>query len=351
MNTLTSTIKLIGVPDCAAMEQAQQRLDSLTKPQGSLGKLEETARRIAGITGTLSPCLAKKVIITAAADHGVTAENISAFPGAVTPQMVYNFLNGGAGINVLARQTGAEVVVVDAGVAADFNGAPGLVNRKIGYGTKNIARGPAMTAEEAIRSLEAGIGIALEQIEKGAGILGTGEMGIGNTTASSAIVAAITGADVAAVTGRGTGIDDGMLAHKIEVIAKALAVNAPKPDDGIDTLRKVGGFEIGMLAGVFLAGASRRVPVVIDGFISGAAALIANTIEPKSKEFMVASHCSVERGHRVTLDFLALKPLLELDLRLGEGTGAALAFWLIESSMKLLNEMATFKNAGVSEKS
>ena len=350
MNILNSTVKLIGAPDRTTLERAQQRLDCLTKPQGSLGKLEETARRVAGITGTLSPSLAKKVIIIAAADHGVTAENVSAFPGAVTPQMVHNFLNGGAGINVLARQMGAEVIVVDAGVAADFNGVSGLVNRKIGYGTKNIAAGPAMTEEEAIRSLEAGIEIALEQIEKGAGMLGTGEMGIGNTTASSAIVSAVTGADIAAVTGRGTGIDDGMLAHKIEVIRRALAVNAPDGADGMDTLRKLGGFEIGVLAGVFLAGASRRVPVVIDGFISGAAALIANAIEPKSKEFMMASHCSVECGHRVTLDFLGLKPLLELDLRLGEGTGAALGFWLIESSMKLLNEMATFKDAGVSGK-
>ncbi|MHB9155455.1 MAG: nicotinate-nucleotide--dimethylbenzimidazole phosphoribosyltransferase, partial [Endomicrobiales bacterium] len=291
-----------------------------------------------------------KVILTIAGDHGVAAENVSAFPQAVTAQMVYNFLNGGAGINVLARHVGAKVVVLDAGVASDLTPHPDLIIRKIGYGTRNMAQGPAMTREEAVRSVEAGMEAALLQIEEGANILAAGDMGIANTTASSAIVSVITGAAVEKVTGLGTGIDGNGLRHKIEVIKKAIAVNKPDRGDALDVLGKVGGFEIGAIAGVFLAGAARRVPVVIDGFISGAGALIACALEPGIRDYMFASHCSVEQGHAVTLDYLRLEPLLDLRFRLGEGTGAALGIGIIEAGVKILNEMATFGDAGVSEK-
>jgi nicotinate-nucleotide--dimethylbenzimidazole phosphoribosyltransferase len=291
-----------------------------------------------------------KSIIVAAGDHGVVKEGVSAYPPEVTPQMVHNFLRGGAGINVLARHVGARGVVVDAGVACELPSHPDLINEKIAPGTGNIAEGPAMTREEAVRSLEAGIRVAEAEIRKGADILGTGEMGIGNTTPSSAIVAVITETDIERVTGHGTGIDEKGREKKIQVIRKALATNAPDPTDGIDVLAKVGGCEIGVLAGVFLAGAAHRVPVVIDGFISAAAALIAYRLEPKARDFMIASHCSVEQGHKVALDFMGLKPLLDLHLRLGEGTGAALGISVVEAGVKILNEMATFTDAGISGK-
>jgi nicotinate-nucleotide--dimethylbenzimidazole phosphoribosyltransferase len=265
--------------------------------------------------------------------------------------MVYNFLNNGAGINVLARHVGARVVVVDMGVACDLKDNPALIVKKVNYGTKNMAKGPAMTRDEAIKSIENGIKVFEEELPGGINIIGTGDMGIGNTTPSSAIVAAITGRSVEEVTGRGTGIDDNALYGKIAAIKEALRINKPDSKDGIDILSKVGGFEIGGLAGVILAAAANRVPVVIDGFISGAAALIAYTLEPKVKDYMIAAHCSVERGHKIALEFLGLKPVLDLNLRLGEGTGAALAMNIVEAGVKILNEMATFQSAGVSEKS
>ncbi len=349
MKKLKQTIAKIGVLDEFAMEKARERQDSLTKPQGSLGRLEELSIKIAGITANQLPVLEDKVVITMAGDHGVAEEGVSAFPGEVTAQMVYNFVNGGAGINVLARHVGARVVVVDMGVAAKIEN-PTVVNKKIGYGTKNMAKGPAMTREEAIRSIEAGIEVVENELGKGAGIIGTGDMGIGNTTASAAIAAVMTKTPVEKVTGRGTGIDDAGLKNKISVIKKAIEVNEPNPDDAIDVLAKVGGFEIGGLAGVILACAANRVPVVIDGFISGAAALIAYGIEPKAKDFMIAAHCSVEAGHRVILEHIGLEPLLNLNLRLGEGTGAAIGINLIDAGCKILSEMATFADAGVAEK-
>jgi nicotinate-nucleotide--dimethylbenzimidazole phosphoribosyltransferase len=264
--------------------------------------------------------------------------------------MVYNFLRGGAGINVLARHIGARVVVADLGVASVFERHPDLKDRKVAMGTRNMAEESAMSTQEAIRSIEAGIELVEEELAKGIDILGTGDMGIGNTTASSAITAAITGADVAPVTGRGTGLDDNAWEKKVKVIEKALKRNRPDPKDAIDVLSKVGGFEIGGIAGVILAGARYRIPVVIDGFISGAAALIAATLSPQVKPYLVASHQSAEQGHRVLLEYLGLKPLLNLDLRLGEGTGAALGIFLVEASLKILDEMATFSEAGVSEK-
>ncbi|MDP2943505.1 MAG: nicotinate-nucleotide--dimethylbenzimidazole phosphoribosyltransferase [Candidatus Omnitrophota bacterium] len=350
MELLRKTISKISRIDNSLSEETQKRLDNLTKPQGSLGRLEELAKQIVEITRIKNPVLKHKIVFTMAGDHGVVENGVSAFPKEVTPQMVYNFLNNGAGINVLARHVGARVVVVDMGVACDLKDNPALIVKKVNYGTKNMAKGPAMTRDEAIKSIENGIEIFKEELLKGIDIVGTGDMGIGNTTPSSAIVATITGRNVEDVTGRGTGIDDKTLASKIIAIKEALKVNKPNPKDGIDILSKVGGFEIGGLTGVILAAAANRVPVVIDGFISGAAALIASTLEEKVKDYMIAAHCSVERGHKIALEFLGLKPVLDLNLRLGEGTGAALAMNIVEAGTKILNEMATFQSAGVSEK-
>jgi nicotinate-nucleotide--dimethylbenzimidazole phosphoribosyltransferase len=261
--------------------------------------------------------------------------------------MVYNFMRGGAGVNVLARHVGAEVVVVDMGVASSLKRDLKVIQKKIGYGTKNMVKGPSMSRGEAEKSIEAGIEV-FEDVGRGADIIGIGDMGIGNTTSSSAILAALTGEAVEKVTGRGTGINDEMLKRKIEVVKRALEVNMPNPEDPLDVLAKVGGFEIGGLAGVVLAGASSKIPVVIDGFISGAAALIAIRLESKVREYLFASHCSAEIGHRVMLQWMGLEPLLDLNLRLGEGTGAALGISLVEAGCKILNEMASFDEAGVS---
>ncbi len=347
---LEDLIKKITPLDREAMKVAKERQDFLTKPKESLGILEELSIKVAGIQGSAKPKIRNKVIVTMAGDHGVVEEGVSAYPSEVTPQMVYNFLRGGAGINVLARHVGARVVVVDMGVAAELNlKDSNFLNKKIAHGTKNFAKGPAMTREEAIRSILVGIEVAEEQIKKGTDIIGTGDMGIGNTTPSSAIAAAITGESARKVTGRGTGINDDTFEKKVKVIEKALRLNKPNPKDAIDVLAKVGGFEIGGLAGVIIAGAANRIPVVIDGFISGAAALIATGIAPRAKEYIIASHLSAEAGHRVMLEHMGLKPLLNLNLRLGEGTGAALGISLVEAGVKILNEMATFAEAGVSE--
>ncbi|MDO8687734.1 MAG: nicotinate-nucleotide--dimethylbenzimidazole phosphoribosyltransferase, partial [Dehalococcoidales bacterium] len=292
-----------------------------------------------------------KAIITMAGDHGVVAEGVSAYPQEVTPQMVYNFLGGGAGINVIARQVGARIIVVDMGVASELKAHPQLLSRKIAPGTRNMAIGPAMTEAQAIRAIETGIEIVSAEVAKGLDIVGTGDMGIGNTTASSAICAVMTGRPVAEVTGRGTGVDDKQFTHKIAVISKALAVNQPDPKQPLAVLAKVGGFEIGGLAGVMLGAAANHVPVVIDGFISGAAALIAIALAPGLKDFVIPAHVSVEAGHRWLLQHLGLKPLLDLDMRLGEGTGAALGIFLSETAARVLAEMSTFAEAGVSERS
>lgn len=335
--------------DDVLMRQVQARLDRLTKPLGSLGRLEAVAKQIAGITRQGRPTVARKLIITMAADHGVVAEGVSAYPQVVTAQMVANFLRGGAGINVLARHVGARVVVVDMGVAVDLTPHPDLVVRKIGFGTRNLARGPAMSREEAVRAIQAGIEIVECELARGADIVGTGDMGIGNTTASSAIAAVLTGQPATLVTGRGTGIDDAAYAKKVAVIERALNVNHPDPADPLDVLSKVGGFEIAGLVGVILGGAAARRPVVIDGFISGAAALIAAALEPRVIDYLIASHRSQEPGHRLMLQHLGLAPLLDLDLRLGEGTGGALAMSIVDAACKVLNEMATFEEAAVSD--
>jgi len=350
MEKLTATIKNIVEPDRRLMAITQSRLDNLTKPLGSLGRLEELAKQIAGITGKENPELKKKVIFTLAADHGVTEEGVSAFPKEVTAQMVYNFLKGGAGINVLANHAGIKVVVVDIGVAVDLEPDSRLIVKKINYGTKNMARGPAMTREEAVKAICSGIEIFEGEHRSGVDIVGTGEMGIGNTTAASAITICFTAAAAEEVAGRGTGLDDAGLKNKIEVIRRSLSVNKPDPVDPLDVLSKVGGFEIAGLTGIILAASANKVPVVIDGFISASAALVAFKMEPRSRDYMIAAHNSVERGHKIILEHIGLKPLFDLGLRLGEGTGAALAISLADASIKILTQMATFKSANVSEK-
>ncbi|MBI4609072.1 MAG: nicotinate-nucleotide--dimethylbenzimidazole phosphoribosyltransferase [Candidatus Rokubacteria bacterium] len=350
MSALQKLLSLITPPASGAGARAQAHLDQLTKPPGSLGRLEEIARRVVEITGWERPTIRRAVIFTLAADHGVVAEGVSAYPQVVTSQMLENFLMGGAAINVLARQVGADLVVADLGVATPCSDHPRLVARPIGPGTRNMARGPAMTREQALAAIEAGIALLEAEKTRGVDLIGTGEMGIGNTTAASAITAVLTGAPVETVTGRGTGIDDATWELKVGVIQRALEVNQPDPRDALDVLAKVGGFEIGGLVGVILAGAAHRLPVLLDGFIAGAAALIAHALKPEVAHYLLASHCSAEAGHRVVLARLGLEPYLELGLRLGEGTGAALAIALVRAALAVYSEMATFKSAGVSER-
>lgn len=352
MDLLNSTLKNIKPVNEKWYVLAQKHLDNLTKPIGSLGRLEEFAIRLVVITENPVPELERKVIFTFAGDHGVADEGISAFPKEVTRQMVFNFLSGGAGINVLARHAGAEVVVVDIGVDYDFGmGAHGLVSKKVIKGTKNIRLGPAMTRDEAMKCIDVGLELAKEYVEKGYRIFGTGEMGIGNTTPSSAIAAVLTGKPVEKVTGRGTGISDAIWEKKVKVIKDAISVNKPDPSDPIDVLSKLGGAEIGGIAGLIIGAVAHRIPVVIDGFISTAGALIAYAIEPKTKDYMFAAHNSQEIGHKTMLERMGLRPMLDLDLRLGEGTGAALGMLIIEAGLKIYKEMATFGEAEVSERS
>jgi nicotinate-nucleotide--dimethylbenzimidazole phosphoribosyltransferase len=285
-----------------------------------------------------------------AADHGVAQEGVSAYPSDVTAQMVLNFLHGGAAINVLARQAGARVSVVDIGVATEFEPLPGLIRRKVMCGTRNMAQGPAMTQGEAEQAIQVGMDVLKEEAARGLDLVATGDMGIGNTTPSSAIVAAMTGVPVAHAVGRGTGIDDQGLERKIRVIEQALALNQPDATDPMDVLQKVGGLEIAGLAGVMIAAAHRRIPIVVDGFISTAAAMIAGGLAPGVRNYLIGAHQSVEIGHQAMLKHLSLTPLLDLNLRLGEGTGAALAFHLVEAATRILREMATFDEAGVSDK-
>ncbi len=347
---LSSLLSSIVAPPAELAAAAQRHLDGLTKPPGSLGRLEELALGLAVLRGG-APAVDRPVIFTFAADHGVVAEGVSAYPQVVTAQMVENFLRGGAAVNVLARQAGARVVVADFGVANPIGRSPELRSCPIAPGTANMTAGPAMTRAQAERAIEQGARLALEAIDAGADLLGIGEMGIGNTTAASAITAALTGAPPERVTGRGTGVDDAALARKVHVVTRALEVNAPDPRDGLDVLAKVGGFEIAGLVGVILAGASRRVPVALDGFIAGAAGLVAVTLAPAARGALFASHRSAEPGHAAVLAYLGLEPYLDLGMRLGEGTGAALFVHLARAAARIWSEMATFKSAGVTDKS
>ena len=345
---LQETIGKIGALDRGAMEEAQKHLDSLIKPPGSLGILEEIAVRLAGITGVPRPAIGDKVIIVMGGDHGVVEEGVSIAPREVTAQMMQAMLRGVAGIGVLAKHAGARLIVVDVGVAGPVDD-PGVQNRKIRSGTGNIAAGPAMSREEAVKALEVGIDVANQEIDRGAGLLAIGDMGIGNTTPSSAILAVLGGYKAIEVAGRGTLINNEIMERKVRIIERALAVNQPDPDDGLDVLARVGGLEIAGLAGVILAAAARRVPVLIDGFITTASALIASKLHPGARQFMIASHLSQEQGHQLMLELLGLTPVIHLKMRLGEGTGAALAMHLIEASLKILHEMASFQDAGVSD--
>jgi len=338
----------IRPPDEKSMAEARRIQDSLTKPRGSLGKLEDLSVRLAGIYGTSSPVIGKKMVFTLAADHGVTEEGVSAYPSEVTAQMVLNFARSGAAINVLARHVGAAVTVVDMGVASDQEWPQGVVNCKIRKGTRNMAKESALIPQELHDAVRTGVRLATDAIDSGVTAVAIGDMGIGNTTAASAITAVITGKPVGSVTGRGTGVDDGALEAKIRVIERAIKVNNPDPNDGFDVLMKVGGLEIAGLTGIVLGAASSRIPVFIDGFVSCSAALAAAVNAPNCRHYLIASHLSVEPGHRHSLEHLGLVPVLDLGMRLGEGTGAVLAMFIAEAACSVLNEMATFEGAGVS---
>jgi nicotinate-nucleotide--dimethylbenzimidazole phosphoribosyltransferase len=333
--------------DAEAMAECQLRLDNLTKPLGSLHGLEQLACKIAGITGNPRPTNLMKSIILMAADHGVADEGVSAYPREVTQQMIYNFLQGGAAINILARHIGADLVLVDVGVAAELPCLPGLRNEKVAFGTQNMAKGPAMTREQAIKAIEAGIRVARDELARGVAVLGLGDMGIGNTTPSTAIIAVYAGAPVDQLVGRGTGISDAVLEHKIRVIEQALAINDIQVQDPLDVLAKVGGLEIAGLVGVILAGAAGRGAVVIDGVIAAAAALIAVKITPAVRDYLIGSHVSVEPAHQIALKIIEVPAYLHLQMRLGEGTGAALGMTLIDGSLHVLNDMKTFGEAQV----
>jgi len=343
-----ATVATIAPLDQGAMDAARARQAQLTKPVGSLGRLEELSIQVAGITGCCCPRLARKVVLTCAGDNGVVAEGVSAYPQEVTRQMVANILAGGAAVSVLARQAGARLKVVDAGVAAELSPHPDLYRYKVAPGTRNLAQGPAMTRDEAMRAVEAGIAALEAEYAQGLDLVATGEMGIGNTTPATAIVAALTRLPVAELTGRGTGIDDAGLARKIAAIERGLAKNRPDPADAWDVLAKVGSLEIGAIAGIILAAAARRVPVVVDGYISTAGAMIAAGLCPTAANYVIASHRSAEIGHQAMWDYLGTQPLLDLNLRLGEGTGAVLAMYLVDAACRILSEMTTFAEAGVS---
>lgn len=347
---VATTIAAIPAPDPAWEERAWARLDSLTKPRRSLGYLEEIAQRIAVLQRTERPAVPRKVIVLMAGDHGVTVEGVSPYPSEVTAQMVANFSAGGAAINQLAKHAGARVVVVDVGVANPLLSDDGVIRARVADGTANMAEGPAMTREQAAAAVRVGIEVVGRLADEGLDLVGTGDMGIGNTTASSALTSVLAGVDPADVVGPGTGLDAAGVSHKADVIRRAIAVNAPDPADALDVLAKLGGLEIAGLVGVVIGAAARGVPVVSDGFISGAATLVALRLAPTATPWVFASHRSAEPGHRVVLEALGTRPVLELDMRLGEGTGAALAMGLIEAACCVMSGMATFAEAGVTGK-
>jgi nicotinate-nucleotide--dimethylbenzimidazole phosphoribosyltransferase len=349
MKLLEQTLRAIAPQDPKVRARAKARLDQVTMPHWAMGRVMDLAIEVAGITGTLHPLVERRAITVFAADHGVAAEGVSKYPQDVTVQMTLNFVRGGAGINAMARVARAELVIVDLGIASELppETLMGVRSRRIGNGCANIARGPAMTREQAIESIEAGIELARE-LSGRIDLFGIGEIGIGNTTPSSAILSALTGCGAEVATGRGSGIDDAQWKNKAAIVRRALDVNQPNPSDGLDVLARVGGFEIGGMAGLILGAAALHKPVVLDGFISSAAALVAQALAPASADAMIASHASVEPGHKLALAKLGKQPLFDLNLRLGEGTGAALAMPMVEGAVRILTEMATFDEANVS---
>ncbi len=351
MSLLENTINRIGTHNDEVKSAAKNRLDQLTMPHWALGRIMDLGLELAGITGSMAPDLKRRVVAVFAGDHGIAAEGVSKYPQEVTVQMVRNFLNGGAAINAVSRVAGADVVVVDMGVAGDLSDVTERENfrvKKVSSGTANMFIGPAMTLQQAVASIEAGIEIA-DELAGRYDVMATGDMGIGNTTASSAITSVITGLPCASVTGRGTGIDDDQFASKCDIITKILELNQPDRSQPLEILAKVGGFEIGGIAGFILGAAANRKPVVIDGFISTAGALIAHELCPKAAAFMIPGHRSVEQGHRAALSYLKKEPLLDLDLRLGEGTGAAMAMPLLDAAVMVMTKTATFEEAAVSK--
>lgn len=347
-SSLRALLKRIEPLDEEVMQQAQMRMDNLTKPLGSLGRLERIAIHIAGIMRQVKPRVDGKAVVVMAGDHGVVQEGVSLYPQEVTVQMVHNFIRGGAAINVLSRHGDVRLIVVDIGVSADVEPSEGLLIRKVRYGTRNFTQDPAMTRPEALQAIAIGIDIAEQLINEGAQMLALGDMGIGNTTPSSAITAVLTGRLVEEVTGRGTGLDDAQWQHKVKVIRRALQQMKPDSDDPLDVLSKIGGLEIAGLVGVAIGGALHRKPVIVDGFITSAAAGIAVALQPLIRHYLIAGHLSAEPGHRALLEWLQLEPILQLDMRLGEGTGAVLAMHIIDAACRILSEMATFQEAGVS---
>jgi nicotinate-nucleotide--dimethylbenzimidazole phosphoribosyltransferase len=348
---LTEVIGTIRPLDAAAEQAARQRQAQLTKPPGSLGVLEDLSVRLCGLAGRCPPPMpAPAAVAVFASDHGVHAQGVTPWPQEVTSQMVANFLAGGAVVNAFAAQAGAEVVVVDVGVAADLDQVPGLLSRKVARGTADFTAGPAMTREQAAVALEAGIEVANDLAAAGHWCLLTGDMGIANTTASAALICAYTGADATAATGRGTGVDDETLARKVSVVTRALALHQPDPADPLGTLAALGGFEHAALAGYIIAAAALRIPVILDGVIAGSAALAACALAPGAAVCLIAGHRSAEPGHAISLAHLGLRPLVDLDLRLGEGTGALLALPIVQSAARAIRDVATFDAAGVTEK-
>jgi nicotinate-nucleotide--dimethylbenzimidazole phosphoribosyltransferase len=348
--TLRDLCARIPGANAATAAAARTRLDRLTKPPGSLGALEPLIVRLAAITGQIRPEFKQPAVLVAAGDHGVVAERVSAYPQSVTGQMVLNFLRGGAAINALAANAGARVIVVDAGVAADLPDHPGLRRASAGSGTRNLLREPAMTRIETAAAIVAGARITAAEIDAGMDLLALGEMGIGNTTAAACLTSAFTGALPELTTGRGAGLDDARLEHKRMIVAAAIRRARPKPADPLGTLAELGGFEIATLVGAALAAAAQRVPVVLDGYITTSAALAAVALAPNLRHSLIAAHRSAEPGHRVALEYLGLQPLLTLDMRLGEGSGAALALPIILGAARLMRDMATFEQAGGDDK-
>jgi nicotinate-nucleotide--dimethylbenzimidazole phosphoribosyltransferase len=346
---IADTLAAIAGPDRIALAEARDRQERLTKPSGSLGMLEDLSVRLAGLARQCPPPVPEPAVIAIfAGDHGVHARGVTPWPQEVTAQMVANFLAGGAVVNCLAVQIGAQVRVIDVGVAADLPSAPGLISRKVRPGTSDMTAGPAMTRADAEAAIEVGIETASELVSAGYRCLVTGDMGIANTTAAAALVGALTGTDPHDVTGRGTGVDDETWGRKVEIVSRALALHRPDPADPVGVLAAVGGLEHAALAGFVLGAAAKRVPVVLDGVIACSAALAAAAMAPDAVHAMVAGHLSTEPGARIALMALELQPLLSLDMRLGEGSGAALAVPIVQSAARILNDVATFDSAGVS---